>query len=60
MKPASLAAWMRRLDLNKVQASEKLGVARTTLDRYLSGETEIPRYVALACAALSEGLQPLR
>jgi predicted DNA-binding transcriptional regulator AlpA len=53
MTPASLAAWMDRLHLNKVEASKQLGIARSTLDRYLSGETEIPKVVELACLYLA-------
>lgn len=60
MSPASLAAWMDRLHLNKVEASKQLGIARSTLDRYLSGETAIPPVVALACAAVAHGLAPIK
>jgi transcriptional regulator with XRE-family HTH domain len=51
MTPSTLSAWMTRLGYNKLEAAEALGIARTTLDRYLSGRT-IPRVVALACYAL--------
>lgn len=60
MTPASLAAWMARLHFTKVKACNRLGIARTTLDRYLDGRTEIPKAVALACAAVAEGLPPAR
>ncbi len=56
MTPQSLTAWMTRLGLNKVQAASSLGIARSTLDRYLSGGAPIPKVVALACAALAYGL----
>lgn len=56
MTPTSLAGWAERMHFNKVQAASSLGIARTTLDRYLSGDKRIPKVVALACAALSYGL----
>lgn len=52
MTPADLTAWMSRLGLSKSGAAERLGIARSTLDRYLSGRMPIPRLVALACSAL--------
>ncbi len=60
MAPASLAAWMARLHINKVEASAALGIARSTLDRYLDGSVRIPLYIALACAAIAHGLPPIR
>jgi hypothetical protein len=52
MTPADLTAWMYRLRLNKAGASSALGLARSTLDRYLSGEVTIPKYIDLACRYL--------
>jgi transcriptional regulator with XRE-family HTH domain len=60
MTPASLTAWMARLRLNKSEAASALGIARSTLDRYLSGETAIPPVVALACAAIAHGVPPIK
>jgi hypothetical protein len=56
MTPATLSAWMTRLHLNKVQAANALGLARNTLDGYLAGRVRIPRYIALACSAIAQGL----
>jgi hypothetical protein len=51
---------MARLHFNKTKASAELGIARTTLDRYLDGSVTIPRYIALACAAIAQGLLPIK
>ena len=60
MTPASLTAWMDRLKLNKLEAASALGIARSTLDRYLAGDVAIPKSIALACAAIAHGLPPIR
>jgi transcriptional regulator with XRE-family HTH domain len=51
---------MARLRLNKSETASALGIARSTLDRYLSGETAIPPVVALACAAIAHGIPPIK
>lgn len=60
MSPASLQAWMDRLHFKKSKAADELGIARTTLDRYLEGDAPIPKVVALACAAIAQGVPPIR
>lgn len=42
--------WMNRHDMTLDEAAEALGVARRLIAYYRSGEREIPRTVALACA----------
>jgi transcriptional regulator with XRE-family HTH domain len=56
MTPVELHAWMDGLLWDKKTAAARLGIARSTLDRYLNGQKPIPRLVALACAALAYGL----
>ena len=58
MTPADLAAWKAHMGLINVTAAEALGVDRSSVARWLAGETPIPRTVALACAALAAGLGP--
>ena len=59
MTPATFRAWRKRLGLNRGQAAEALGCSRNTIPRWESGETEIPLYIALACAAIAHGLPPI-
>jgi transcriptional regulator with XRE-family HTH domain len=52
MTPTALTAWMTRLRLNKSEAAASIGIARSTLDRYLDGSVKVPPSIALACAAV--------
>jgi transcriptional regulator with XRE-family HTH domain len=52
-------AWRQRNGLTKVAAAEALGLHHNTVARYESGELEIPRSVALACAAIAYELKPM-
>jgi len=54
-----LAAWRQRLRLNVGQAAAALGCGRNSITRWESGAAEIPRYIALACAAIAQGLPPI-
>jgi len=60
MSPKSLASWRERLGFNKAAASRALGISRNTLDAYEAGRYPIPLYIALACAAVANGLPPMR
>lgn len=53
-----LTAWLAHVKLSKARAAAELGIARSTLDRYLDGESPIPRTVALAMAAIDKRLEP--
>ena len=59
MTPASFADWRSRLGLNKSKAALALGCSRNVVIGYEDGSRKIPRYIALACAALAYGLPPI-
>jgi transcriptional regulator with XRE-family HTH domain len=56
MTSASMLALRERLKLTRMDLAKKLGISRNTLALYEAGRAEIPRTVALACAALAFGL----
>jgi transcriptional regulator with XRE-family HTH domain len=65
MTPNDLTAWRQRLRLTKAQAADALGLSYSAYRYYEAGErdgkpVEIPRTVALACAAVAFGLPPWR
>jgi len=65
MSPASLAAWRKRLGLNKTEAAAALGLSRNAYSAYEAGRwagrlRPIPIYIALACQALANGLPPMK
>ena len=59
MTPASFIAWRDRNGFNVVAASRALGCSRRAIQSWEAGKTRIPRYVALACAAISFNLPPM-
>lgn len=59
MTPASFIAWRERLSLDKKAAAAALGCTRNFIYSMESGSTKIPRYIALACQAISNGLPPM-
>lgn len=58
MTPVDLAAWKAHMGLTYETAAASLGVSRPTVARWLSGQTEIPLSVGLACSAIDAGLVP--
>ena len=52
MTSADLAAWMAAHRYNKARLAYDLGIARSTLDRYLDGSRPVPMVVRLALKAL--------
>lgn len=59
MTPASLKAWRARHKLSRRAAAEQLGCGERSIRNWEGGVNPIPRYIALACAAISNGLPPM-
>jgi transcriptional regulator with XRE-family HTH domain len=58
MTPADLTQWRDTLGISRAEACRRLGIAPNTWTAYQTGRVVIPRYIALACAALIRGLEP--
>lgn len=66
MTPRDFRRWRRKLGLTQAQAAEKLGMGCSAIAQYDTGKRRapaeiievLPRYIALACAAISHGLAP--
>lgn len=56
MTPEDLKAWQASHGYTYDSAAKALGIARATFARLVSGEVQIDRRTALACAAISAGL----
>jgi transcriptional regulator with XRE-family HTH domain len=59
MTPDALTAWRARCGLSQRAAADALGLSVRALRYYEAGERFIPRPVALACAAVETGLEPI-
>lgn len=53
MEPEQLRRWLDEGGLSVTDLARELDVDRSTIHRYLSGETRIPRTVELALEALA-------
>lgn len=58
MTAAELSAWQAHMGFSYTTAAKALGVNRATYARLLAGESGIDRRTALACAAITAGLEP--
>lgn len=58
MTSEDLKQWRSRHQFSLDTASVKLGCSKTTLVAYERGQ-KIPRYIGLACAAISFGLSAI-
>ena len=71
MTPREFAQWRKRMGYSLAQAGRALGITARTVAAYQKGEKPvpgnpaqvtdivIPRSIALACAALAAGLDPI-
>lgn len=60
MRPGDFKRWRKSLKLSQKQAAEALGLKRRVVQYYEKGERDgeevkIPKYIRLACCALSLG-----
>lgn len=58
METKAFCSWLNRMKLSDSAAAESLGMSRNTIRGYREGTAQIPKHVALACAAISFGLPP--
>jgi DNA-binding XRE family transcriptional regulator len=58
MTPEQFTRWRALLDYNKSDAAQALGCSPNSITAWESGQTRIPRYIALACRALANDLLP--
>lgn len=58
MSANSLKQWRKRLGLSLNGAAQALGCSKTSIIAWERGQ-RIPHYIALACAAIAQGLPPV-
>jgi transcriptional regulator with XRE-family HTH domain len=66
MTPEDFKAWRKSLNLTQTEAAEALGISRGSVELYELGKrrddgrpVEIPKSIALACAAVRHKLPPV-
>ena len=59
MTSATLIAWRKRLALSQDAAAKALGCGRRSIQQWEAGMHPVPRYIALACAAVAMGIPPI-
>lgn len=55
---ATLKAWRERMGYSVADAMEQLGCSRNGWNSWEAGDSPVPRYIGLACAALALGMTP--
>lgn len=58
MTPQTFRSWRKRLHLTQREAGDLLGLSREAIVDIEAGRTPIRRAIALACAAIAQGLPP--
>jgi transcriptional regulator with XRE-family HTH domain len=56
MTAADFIAWRESLGLSRAEAARRLGLHANSMTNYEQGRSDIPLYIALACAALAVNL----
>ncbi len=59
MTPAELLAFQQRLGWTRARLGAELDISQDRLRRLLGSRVAIPRHIALACAALAQGVPPM-
>jgi DNA-binding transcriptional regulator YiaG len=54
-----LRAWRELWEMSQEQLARELGCSKRALQKWEAGETRVPRYVAMAGAAVLHRLKPL-
>lgn len=65
MDHEAFKAWRKALGLTQAEAADALGISKPTVENYergvrrdTGGAVEIPKHIALACAAIYNNLPP--
>ena len=58
MTGSDLKKWREITNNSQLSASKVLGCSRTALVRWEANNATLPRYIALACAAICNGIPP--
>lgn len=56
MNSDDLIEWRKRLGVSQEAASALLGCGKRSIQHWESGKNAIPKYIALACAAVALGI----
>jgi transcriptional regulator with XRE-family HTH domain len=59
MTSEQLEAFRAYLGWTRRQLGRELGISQDRLRRFMDGRVPIPRSIALACAALQQGMLPI-